>query len=1161
MASIKNMMPATTRVVRSGIDSPQQSQSLVVGDIVHLTIGNRVPADIRLILTYDLKVEMSQMTGEPDALEMTPECKSVEVLRSRNVVFNGSLIMSGSGYGCVVRTGNNTMLGRIAGLASSAGYTAPSTLQTEIHRVAVLVAVVSLAFGLTCFIIALARGEGIIRAFSIGFIFVIIAAVPEGLPPAVTTVLTLTSRRLAERRVLVKRTDIPEVLSAVTALMTDKTGTLTQGKMYVSGFWSSRGYVSGDSASVQRAASGRSLAFLPRQETAEPENYELFNQLSIGLNMTQLGDGSYVVHHQNILPHPSLRAVEGMSYGPVHEVVAPLEEYGAVAEEAGRPAGVARPPTGDDTGHTRQQRSATEGAYPPISASPSTRALAIQNDRSESARIRRTQSAELGLLETPVSERQALAQLTWTQQRRRRAFRTAAAAVFEDQQFPPRPDEAGATAHAARAGGERLACPPLSPIAESPAASPFPGSGIVTTAAAAGPHAAMQQPRHPDAADVQAAVTAAAPPTQVRALSAPPEVGVATSPLLPLLPTPVQFLSPPRSVLPASSSTTVDAGAVALPIASTKAKPVGGAPSAGLPLPGAPRMPPPSGAAIAGEKEGVIVTFQSFHEMQHLVWDNSTGFTRMVIAMAVNNKATRLVADKAPSAEEEGSGGMPPPAASEPPAAACPPSTTPGVVSTFLSQAHLLQSWFTNGKLAVPAKAVPPRGGDTLQGAAAAVAESTTWLGDASDTALARYADELMPLDHLRGAFNVVAELPFNSTQKVAITVVQLPGDLSSGAHDKAESGPPAGMPAPPSSTSAYVMLLKGAPERVIDRCTKYVYLSKELPMDDEFLARWRGAYERFGMTGQRVLGVAYTRVPQQSDPGAYSGDALLAAARDMVFLGLVALRDPPKPGVRDAVLACKSAGIRVLMVTGDHQLTAEAIARDVGIITQPTTREISHADGVDAVDLADERVGAAVISGDQLPHMSESDWDTLLTKKELVFARTSPEQKLQIVKQLQRLEHVVAVTGDGECAMASMAASLSACKQIRAHSRTYLYRYHALVLRLTGTNDAPALKAAQIGIAMGGPGASDAAREAAALVLLDNDFTNIVHAIVEGRTLFVNLRKLCVYWLSHAPAQLWSVFITITLLTPLPLTGLLILTVDLVQVRARVHARGGGGS
>jgi magnesium-transporting ATPase (P-type) len=390
-----------------------------------------------------------------------------------------------------------------------------------------------------------------------------------------------------------------------------------------------------------------------------------------------------------------------------------------------------------------------------------------------------------------------------------------------------------------------------------------------------------------------------------------------------------------------------------------------------------------------------VVTFQSFRAMSELDWDSSTTFTRMVIAMAVNNKATRTTAAAAEVAPTEGGPDAGPPQPSTP---AQPSMPSPGPATAAARGwwwQRLLRPRTSASSAARPAEERRGGGGGTLKEAAAAAAaaeSSGMWLGDASDTALARYADELMPIDALRGAFKVTAELPFNSTHKVAITVVQLPG--GGGGDDN-------------------VMLLKGAPERVVDRCTAYVHLGKEFPMDDAFLARWRAAYEHFGMTGQRVLGMAYKRV---APPGrdAAGGDALLEAAQGMVFLGLVALRDPPKPGVREAVTTCKGAGVHVLVVTGDHQLTAEAIARDVARRGQ---RDDAHADGVESVELSDARVGAAVISGDQLPRLTDAEWDVLLSKSELVFARTSPEQKLQIVKHLQRLGHVVAVTGDGACA------------------------------------------------------------------------------------------------------------------------------------------------
>jgi sodium/potassium-transporting ATPase subunit alpha len=161
------------------------------------------------------------------------------------------------------------------------------------------------------------------------------------------------------------------------------------------------------------------------------------------------------------------------------------------------------------------------------------------------------------------------------------------------------------------------------------------------------------------------------------------------------------------------------------------------------------------------------------------------------------------------------------------------------------------------------------------------------------------------------------------------------------------------------------------------------------------------------------------------------------------VFAGLISLVDPPKNGVDDAIDECRDASIKVTMVTGDHPLTAEAIARKVGIITLPTAREVAAIEGCDEeeIPLNDPRVQAAVIPGSVIPTLSEEQWTTLLQKEEVVFARTSPQQKLMIVDHYQKLGHVVAVTGDG-------------------------------------TNDSPALKKAQIGISMGSSLASDVARE-----------------------------------------------------------------------------------
>ena len=177
---------------------------------------------------------------------------------------------------------------------------------------------------------------------------------------------------------------------------------------------------------------------------------------------------------------------------------------------------------------------------------------------------------------------------------------------------------------------------------------------------------------------------------------------------------------------------------------------------------------------------------------------------------------------------------------------------------------------------------------------------------------------------------------------------------------------------------------------------------------------------------------------------------------------------------------------------TGDSPITAEAIARKVGIITLPTRHDLASALHVPDADVAaaDVRIGAVVVTGEQLNALtSDADWDALLSKAEIVIARSSPQQKLKLVENYQRRGEVVAVTGDG-------------------------------------VNDAPALKRAHIGVAMGSPAASDVARESADIVLMDDNFASIVNAIEEGRTLFDNLKKTIAYTLAHIVPELVPVFL-----------------------------------
>ncbi len=276
----------------------------------------------------------------------------------------------------------------------------------------------------------------------------------------------------------------------------------------------------------------------------------------------------------------------------------------------------------------------------------------------------------------------------------------------------------------------------------------------------------------------------------------------------------------------------------------------------------------------------------------------------------------------------------------------------------------------------------------------------------------------------------------------------------------------------------ARVLYIKGAPERVVEMCDRMAVGTGSEPIDREVIhAAATGMAER----GLRVLAMAEGTVPSATNPVA----ELPLPAR-LCFSGMQGMMDPPRPGVREAIAACQRAGIRVLMITGDHAATALAIGREVGI-AGPGDRAVTGRE-LDAVD---------------------DDGLRQLCREVSVYARMAPEQKLRVVHALRREGHVVAVTGDG-------------------------------------VNDAPALRAADIGIAMGRSG-TDVAREAAAMILADDNFVSIYAAVEEGRVTFDNIRKVTFFLVSTGVAEVFAIITALLLGWPLPFQAAQILWLNLV--------------
>ncbi len=282
------------------------------------------------------------------------------------------------------------------------------------------------------------------------------------------------------------------------------------------------------------------------------------------------------------------------------------------------------------------------------------------------------------------------------------------------------------------------------------------------------------------------------------------------------------------------------------------------------------------------------------------------------------------------------------------------------------------------------------------------------------------------------------------------------------------------------------VAYVKGSPRELLEHCTEALQDGRELPLTDELRERVVRENDRMALLGLRVLATAYRYLPAEDEP-IITSIPPGAVEEELIFAGLIGMQDPPRDEVPAAVEKCRIAGIRIIMITGDYGLTAESIARQVGIV---------RAGPVTVVDAGD------------LESMGDEDLRAVLASEQVLFSRATPEHKLRIVTALRDLGEVVAVTGDG-------------------------------------VNDAPALKRADIGVAMGLAG-TDVAREAADMVLVDDNFATIVGAVEEGRAIFDNMRKFIVYIFAHlSPEAIPFIFYALFRI-PLPITVMQILAIDL---------------
>jgi potassium/sodium efflux P-type ATPase len=358
-------------------------------------------------------------------------------------------------------------------------------------------------------------------------------------------------------------------------------------------------------------------------------------------------------------------------------------------------------------------------------------------------------------------------------------------------------------------------------------------------------------------------------------------------------------------------------------------------------------------------------------------------------------------------------------------------------------------------------------------------AGSSQWqeIGDPTEAALLVAAlKQGLKLEDLQHQLDRTQEIPFDSLRRMMSVVLKRTGEDSGlGFEFDRQSTKLKPLTAP------NLIVTKGSPLDVLNCCQQILKDGKIVELSASARAEVTATNDRFASRGYRVLGIAAReQVEQQSQD-------TKELEQNLIFLGLVAMIDPPRVEVADAIAKCHQAGIQVTMVTGDYGLTAQAIAQQIGLVEGK----------------------ARIVTGEEMGHLSDAQLAQILHQKSgLIFARIQPEQKLKLVQAYIRMGHVVAMTGDG-------------------------------------VNDAPALRAANIGIAMGLNG-TDVAREAADLVLIDDNFATIVSAIEQGRAVYQNIRKFITYILASNIPELLPFLAMVFFKIPPALVILQILAIDL---------------